>query len=83
MSMNNGLQSVIYATVRRLYKERAEKKLFPYVAIENDIKREIGIAVSEALTEMVADGVLQKTENVNGHRMFAPVNVGMITNNDI
>lgn len=81
--MNSGLQSAVYASVRKLYKERVEKKLFPYVATERDIQAAVSLLVSETLSEMVEDGVLQCCRNINGIRMFTPVNVEMVTDNDI
>ena len=81
--MNSGLQSAVYASVRKLYKERVEKKLFPYVATERDIKAEISQLVTDTLSEMVDDGVLQCHQNINGVRMFTPINVELITDNDI
>lgn len=81
--MSKNLEPVIYAAVRRLYDERIEKKSFPYIAVERDIKAAVSELVGETLTDMVADGILQMSSNVNGIRMFAPINVEMTTNDDI
>lgn len=81
--MSSGLQSAIYAAVRSLHKERADKKLFPYVATEKDVKSAISKLVSGTLSEMVQDGILQCSQNLNGIRMFTPINVEKDIGNDI
>lgn len=81
--MSRNLQPILYNIVCQLYKERVQNKQFPYIAVEKDIKAEVGKLVSTELAEMVSDGILQCHENVNGIKMYAPANADEIDFNDI
>lgn len=81
--MTNYIQPLLYNVVCRLYKKRVDNNIFPYVAIEKDIQSELSNIATEALSEMVADGILQCHENINRIKMYAPSKVDLIPFNDI
>lgn len=81
--MSHILQPLLYSVVRKLHDKRVADKKFPYVATQTEICKEVGKAVVEILDEMVEDGILLRSENVNGIKMYAPRNVKDVNNNDI
>lgn len=80
--MNNALQSVIYSIIRKGYNKRKEDCVFPYVTREMDIIQEVSANIKEVLDEMVKDGIIKRTSNINGLRMYVPVNEEMIIESD-
>lgn len=80
---NQNLQPTIYKTINVICRERVSSKKFPYIATEREIKDEMSRLVSDALTEMVEDGVIKCSQNINGIRMFAPTNSRDLDSNDI
>lgn len=72
--MAKPLQPFAYSLVRRFFDKRKEKKIFPYVVSEREIAVEVGRIVADTLEEMVADGLLKQTSNVNGIKLYAPAN---------
>lgn len=74
--MDKTLQPLLYMAVTSLYNERKEVKKVPYVALERDIKLFVVDTVSKVLGDMVDDGILECHENLNGMKMYSPINVG-------
>lgn len=72
--MAKSLQPFIYSIVRRLFDQRKADKVFPYVATERAIIDDMRNYIHESLEEMVSDGLLKQTSNVNGIKMYAPAN---------
>ena len=53
---------------------------FPYVAIANDVKAKVMSDVSKALDEMVQDGLLARSNNINGIGLYRTLKEKMATN---
>lgn len=75
--MDKSLQPLLYKAVCNLYNERKEERKVPFIALERDIKKFIWDYIPRALDEMVADGILECHENINGMRMYSPANAGI------
>lgn len=64
------LQPYLYEIVHDLVQQRVADKKFPYVAIANDVKAKVLSDVSTALDEMVQDGLLARSSNINGIGLY-------------
>lgn len=73
--MEKSLQPLLYKAVCSQYKARKEAGKVPYVALERDIKVFVFELVPKVLDDMVADGILECHENINGMKMYSPINV--------
>ncbi len=67
------LQPYLYEVIRNLVDSRVKDKVFPYIATENKIYEQIRRDISETINEMEADGLICHSENINGIRMFRPI----------
>lgn len=72
--MDKSLQPLLYKAVCNLCKSRKEERKVPYIALERDLKKCVWDHVPKVLDDMVADGILECHENVNGMKMYSPVN---------
>lgn len=64
------LHPYLYEIVHDLVQQRIADKKFPYVAIANDVKAKVMLDVSKALDEMVQDGLLARSSNINGIGLY-------------
>ena len=64
------LQPYLYEIIQAMVKDRQERRVFPYIAVETEIMRQVQRDVKETLDEMEADGLIAHHENLNGIRMF-------------
>ncbi len=64
------LHPYLYEIVHDLIQQRVADKKFPYVAIANDVKAKVLSDVSTALDEMVQDGLLVRSSNINGIGLY-------------
>nr|DAU91937.1 MAG TPA: hypothetical protein [Caudoviricetes sp.] len=64
------LHPYLYEIVHDLVQQRVADKKFPYVAIANDVKAKVLSDVSTALDEMVQDGLLARSSNINGIGLY-------------
>ena len=60
----------LYEIVHDLVQQRVADKKFPYVAITNDVKAKVMSDVSIALDEMIHDGLLARSSNINGIGLY-------------
>ena len=67
------LHPYLYEIIHDLVAERMEQKRIPCVAIENDIYHRIRADVEASLKEMKADGLINRSENINGIGLFRPL----------
>lgn len=67
------LHPFLYEIIHNLVAERMKQKKFPYVAIENDIFHRIRAEIERSLEEMKADGLISRSENINGIGLFRPL----------
>lgn len=67
------LQPYLYEIIRKYVNDRVERQVFPYIATENDIYAQIRKDISETIEEMEADGLITHCLNINGIRMFRPI----------
>lgn len=66
------LQPYVYQVVCKLHREREVAGKFPYIATLNEIKGIVFTVIEKALNELVSDGLLRQTENVNRQIMYEP-----------
>ena len=64
------LHPYLYEIVHDLIQQRVADKKFPYVAIANDVKAKVMSDVSKALDEMVQDGLLARSNIINGIGLY-------------
>lgn len=64
------LQPYIYEIIRSMVKDRQDRLVFPYIAVETEIMRQVQQDVKDTLDEMESDGLITHHENLNGIRMF-------------
>lgn len=64
------LHPYLYEIVHDLVQQRVADKKFPYVATANDVKAKVMFDVSTALDEMVQDGLLARSSNINGIGLY-------------
>lgn len=64
------LHPYLYEIVHDLVQQRVADKKIPYVAIANDVKAKVLSDVSTALDEMVQDGLLARSSNINGIGLY-------------
>lgn len=64
------LHPYLYEIVHDLVQQRVADKKFPYVATANDVKAKVMLDVSTALDEMVQDGLLARSSNINGIGLY-------------
>lgn len=64
------LHPYLYEIVHDLVQQRVSDRKFPYVAIANDVKAKVMFDVSTALDEMVQDGLLVRSSNINGIGLY-------------
>ncbi len=64
------LHPYLYEIVHDLVQQRVADKKFPYVAIANDVKAKVLSDVSTTLDEMVQDGLLARSSNINGIGLY-------------
>lgn len=67
------LQPYLYEIIRKYVNERVQNKAYPYIVSENELFGQIRKDMLETLNEMEADGLITHHENVNGIRMFRPI----------
>lgn len=67
------LQPYLYEIIRNYVNERVAKKSFPYIASENELFGQIRKDVLETIDEMEVDGLITHHNNINGIRMFRPI----------
>lgn len=70
--MSKALQPIVYSVVRKLCKEREDNHKFPHLATEREIASAVVMEVSACLDELEADGIVIKSTNINGMRMYQP-----------
>lgn len=64
------LHPYLYEIVHDLVQQRVADNKFPYVAIANDVKAKVMYDVSIALDEMIHDGLLARSSNINGIGLY-------------
>lgn len=64
------LHPYLYEIVHDLVQQRVADKKFPYVAIANDVKAKVMSDVSTAIDEMIHDGLLARSSNINGIGLY-------------
>lgn len=64
------LHPYLYEIVHDLVQQRVDDKKFPYVAIANDVKAKVLSDVFTTLDEMVQDGLLARSSNINGIGLY-------------
>lgn len=64
------LHPYLYEIVHDLVQQRVADKKFPYVAIANDVKAKVMSDVSIAIDEMIHDGLLARSSNINGIGLY-------------
>ena len=67
------LQPYLYEIIRNYVNERVRNKSFPYIASERELFSQVRKDVLETIDEMEADGLISHYNNVNGIRMFRPI----------
>lgn len=69
MTMNY-LHPYLYEIVHDLVQQRMNDRKAPFVAIETDVRTRVMSDVSEAIDEMVQDGLIARSRNINGIGLY-------------
>lgn len=67
------LHPYLYKIIHDKVQSRIRNRVSPYVAIANEVKAAVMEDVSVALEEMEADGLITRSENVNGIALYRPL----------
>lgn len=67
------LHPYLYEIIHDQVQKRIEDKKFPYVAIENDVRAKVMSDIADSIDEMAVDGLIVKSENINGIGLYRPL----------
>lgn len=67
------LHPYLYEIIHDQVQKRMADKKFPYVAIANEVQSAVINDVKIALEEMANDGLISRSENINGIGLFRPL----------
>lgn len=67
------LHPYLYEIIHDQVQKRVTDKKYPYVAIINDLMAAVRSDITVALEEMVNDGLISRSENINGIGLFRPL----------
>ena len=67
------LHPYLFEKIHDLVKERVDSHKFPFVAIENDVMAQIRADIKQSLVEMEQDGLIKRSENINGIGLYRPL----------
>lgn len=77
------LHPYLYEIIHDQVKKRIDEKKFPYVAIETEIKAKIMSDIATSLDEMVAEGLITRSENINGIGLYRPLKIEEDENDNV
>lgn len=77
------LHPYLYEIIHDQVQKRIEDKKFPYVAIENDVRAKVMSDIANSIEEMAVDGLIAKSENINGIGLYMPLKSGEDENNNV
>lgn len=73
--MSSALQALLYDIVCQYCRMRNGSGVYPAIATELEIYNDVRKVISHALGEMVDNGTLTVSRNLNGLRLYAPSDV--------
>lgn len=77
------LHPYLYEIIHDLVQKRVNDKVFPYVAIANDVKATVMKDVEIALDEMENEQLIARSENINGIALYRPLKQKEDENNNV